>query len=67
MVAKRRLPAAEHNTRGECLASGVFYPSAPPGSGAIRFTDHRQHLGGYPIAFPGAAHDLQPEPGTLIM
>ena len=57
----------EHNTRGECLASGVLYASAPPGSGAIRFTDHPQHLDGYPIAFPGASYEMVPDAGTLIL
>ena len=35
--------------------------------GAIRFTDHRKHLDGYPIAFPGASYDMQPAAGQLIM
>ena len=57
----------EHNTRGECLASGVFYASTPTGSGGIRFTDHRKHMDGYPIAFPGASYDMVPHAGQLIL
>lgn len=58
----------EHSSDGECLASGVFYAAAPPGSGAIRFSDHRQHLASHPIAFPTSVpYDMQPSAGQLLM
>ena len=57
----------EHSSGGECLASGVFYAKAPPGSGALRFTDHRQHLKSHPLAFPTASYDLLPEVGQLVL
>eukprot|EP01048_Picozoa_sp_COSAG05_P021101 COSAG05_NODE_3782_length_1839_cov_26.770115_2_plen_390_part_00 len=46
---------------GECLLSGVFYAAAPPGSGAIRFSDHRRHLAAHPLAFPTESYDHTPE------
>ena len=58
----------EHSSAGECLASGVYYAATPEGSGAIRFTDHRQHLHSHPMAFPTTAgYDLQPSAGQLVM